>query len=135
MKLVEINWNPSARQLRQFGVICLFAFPLIGWLWNATPTILGVLTAIGLAVAATSLLVPKGVKPIFLGLSILAIPIGMVFGELAMLLIFFGLFWPIGLVFRWMRRDALQLHFDRNAETYWRRKKQPPNATSYYRQF
>jgi hypothetical protein len=135
MKLVEINWNPSVRQLRQFGVICLFALPLIGWTWNATPTTLGVLVAIGLIVAAASLRIPKAIKPVFLGLCIVAMPIGMVIGELAMLLIFFGVFLPIGLVFRARRRDALQLHFDRNAHTYWQPKKQPASANSYYRRF
>ena len=71
MKLVEIQWNPSARQLRQFGVVCLFVLPLIGWMWHATPTTIGMLGAAGLVVGVTSLLFPKAVKPVFIGLSIL----------------------------------------------------------------
>ena len=135
MKLVEINWNPSARQLRQFGVICLFAIPLIGWMWNASLNLIAVLLAIGLAIAVLSLLIPKAVKPLFLGLSIIAIPIGMIVGELAMLLIFFGVFLPIGLVFRLQRRDSLQRQFDRNADTYWQAKERPASTVDYYRQF
>ena len=34
MKLVEINWNPTDRQLRQFGMIALVALPALGWLWS-----------------------------------------------------------------------------------------------------
>lgn len=135
MKLVELNWTPSNRQLRQFGILCLFALPLIGWLWGASPTAIGVLTVIGMITAAVSLLAPTAVKPLFLGLSIIAIPIGMVVGELAMLMIFLGVFLPIGLVFRMMRRDALALQFNRSSETYWQPKKQAQSTTSYYRQF
>jgi len=134
MKLVEINWNPSARQLRQFGVICLFALPIIGWMWNATPTTLGMLFAVGLVIAATSLLVPTAVKTVFLALCVVALPIGMIVGELAILSIFFGVFLPLGLLFQLARRDALHLNFDRNADTYWQSKTKPSGARSYYRQ-
>ena len=30
MSLIEINWSPSLKQLRQFGVLCLVALPLLG---------------------------------------------------------------------------------------------------------
>ena len=39
MKLIEINWQPTDRQLRQFGVICLVALPALGWLWGGGTTI------------------------------------------------------------------------------------------------
>ena len=67
MKLVAINWNPSDRQLRQFGVMCLVVLPLLGWLWTATSTTLAVLTAVGLVIAATSLWAPQATKPLFFG--------------------------------------------------------------------
>jgi hypothetical protein len=34
MKLVEINWKPSDRQLRQFGWMALAGLPLAGWLFT-----------------------------------------------------------------------------------------------------
>ena len=76
----------------------------------------------------------RRIKALFLALAIVATPIGMVVGELALLLIYFGCFLPIGLVFRLFRRDALQLTIDRQAESYWERKRQPRSAASYYRQ-
>jgi hypothetical protein len=135
MKLVEINWHPSPRQLRQFGGICLVALPLIGWFWDASLPVLGILALMGLAVAVASWLIPQSVKLLFLGLSIVAIPIGLVVGELAMLAIFFLVFLPIGIVFQLLKRDALQVRFDRNSETYWQPKKQPKDVANYYRQF
>jgi hypothetical protein len=134
MKLVEINWSPTDRQLRQFGIICLFALPLVGWFWGGGLTIVGWLGATGLACAFAGLVLPKALKPAFLALMIVATPIGIVIGELAMLLIYAGVFLPIGIVFRCARRDALQLKADRRATTYWRVKSQPGSVTSYYRQ-
>ena len=33
MKLVEVNWSPTDRQLRQFGTAALIALPLAAWWW------------------------------------------------------------------------------------------------------
>jgi hypothetical protein len=86
------------------------------------------------ALAITGMVLPTVLKPVFLALTIVAIPIGMVIGEVAMLMIFFGVFLPFGLVFRFVQRDALQLRLDRNRDSYWDAKKQPANTASYYRQ-
>ena len=133
MRLIEINWNPSNRQLRQFGVVCLFALPLLGWLWGGGPTVV-IAAAAGLLLAVAGMARPKMVKPAFLALTLVAAPVGIVIGEAAMLSIYFGVFLPIGLVFRMMNRDGLQLKFDRRAKTYWQPRKQPRDAASYFRQ-
>jgi len=52
----------------------------------------------------------------------------------SVLIIYFGVFLPFGLVFRLLRRDALQLELDRDRDSYWEPKKQPTSAASYYRQ-
>ena len=136
MKLVKINWNPSDRQLRQFALIALAALPLLGWLWSAgNLTVTWVAAVVGAALAALGLLCPRVIKPVFLALSLLAVPIGMVVSEVALALVFYGLLLPMGIVFRFIGRDALQLKFNRQARTYWQRKKQPADAASYLRQW
>ena len=134
MKLIEINWQPTDRQLRQFGIICLVALPAIGWFWGAGPQLITGLAIAGGVLALAGLVAPRLLKPVFLGLSILVMPIGLVIGELAMVLIYFGVFLPIGLVFRVVRRDALHLKCDRNQPSYWKPKQQPASVASYYRQ-
>ena len=64
-----------------------------------------------------------------------AAPIGMVVGEIAMLLIFLGVFLPISLIFRLIKRDALRLKVDKNATTYWQPKSEPKQVSSYYRRY
>lgn len=136
MKLVDINWSPTTRQLRQFGGISLLALPLLGWFWSGGHlATTAVLAAIGATLCAASWVAPRAVKPVFLGFSLLAIPLGFVIGEIALLLIYFGLFLPMALCFRLMRRDALQRTIDRRARSYWQPKPQPAGPASYYRQF
>jgi hypothetical protein len=134
MPLFELNRRPTPRQLRQFGLVCLVALPLAGWLWGGGQMTIGVLAGIGLALAACGLAVPRALLPVFVGISVITIPIGLVAGELALLLIYFGLFLPLGLVFRLLGRDPLERTLDRSAATYWRSRKQPESAARYYRQ-
>ena len=134
MKLIEINWHPSGRQLRQFGIICLVVLPLLGWLWGGSVLVVSLLGVIGLGLAFAGIVFPKALLPVFVALTVVTAPIGMVIGELAMLMIYFGVFLPMGLLFRFSRRDALQLKLNRNSRTYWQPKKQPRGAESYYRQ-
>ena len=135
MKSVEVNWNPTRRQLKQFGVICLAVLPFVAWMWGAAATTIGYFAAVGLVVAVLSFVFPAAAKWIFVALSLIAIPIGLVLGEVAMLVMYFGVFLPIGLIFRLMRRDALGHRRPPSAETYWQPKKQPSHVSSYYRQF
>ncbi len=135
MKLVEMNWSPTDRQLRQFGMIALVALPALGWLWSGgNLAAIAVTAATGAALAVVGWVYPRGLKPVFIGLTLVTIPIGMVIGELAMAVVFFGLIVPIGLFFRLVGRDALQRKLDREAGSYWQPKKQPRDASAYLRQ-
>jgi hypothetical protein len=135
MKIVEVNWTPTARQLRQFGLLCLVGFPLLGWIWSAGAQAIIWLAGIGFGLAVTGLIAPMALKPVFIGLTLIALPIGMVVSEVVMMLIYFGVFLPIGLCFKLMKRDALKRSLDRNCRSYWEVKKAPKNAGSYYRQW
>ena len=134
MAIVEMQWNPTTRQLRQFGIACAVVLPLIGLVWRFDVDTISVLTGIGVVLAAVGWVAPAALKPLFLVLSIAAIPLGFVVGEVALMLVYFLVFVPIGLVFRLRRRDALQIAPDRSADSYWAPKKQPRNVASYYRQ-
>jgi hypothetical protein len=143
MKLIDFNWNPTDRQIKQFGVACLVVLPLVGWMATGKPTtlakanlpVLGGLIGLGLLLAVVSLVRPQALKLLFVGASLVAFPIGLVVGELVMLLMFLLVFTPMALMFRVIGRDALQRKIDRNAKSYWQPKAQPRDASSYYRQF
>ena len=132
--VIRINWNPTNRQLRQFGVICSVALPAIGWLWGGGPKTISGLLAIGCVLAVIGCFFPRALRIPFLSLTVAATPLGLIIGELAMLLIYFGVFLPIGLCFRLLGRDALQLKMGRSQTTYWQARKPAGGPESYYRQ-
>lgn len=134
MKLVQINWSPDRRQLRQFGLFSLVALPGLGWLWNAPVPVMNGLLAAGIAAALVAVFKPQWLKLPFIGLSLITIPIGLVVSELTLLMMFLGVFLPIGMVFRMVRRDSLQLRAVSTA-SYWRPKARPSGAASYYKQW
>jgi len=135
MAMIELNWHPTSRQLRQFGGLCLVLLPLVAWFWSASQPVVIALAGIGLLIFMTAWLHPKAISPLFVGLMLVTVPIGVVLGELAMLLIYLLVFLPIGIGFRLLRRDRLQLKLDRAAASYWQPKRPPRSVASYYRQF
>ena len=50
-------------------------------------------------------------------------------------MMFFGLFTPIGLVFRLIGRDPLQRARRAGVESYWAPKPAPADVRSYFKQF
>ena len=135
MSLIEANWNPTTRQLQQFGALCMIALPAVTWFWfpEKTQVITGAAIA-GVVAAVTGFVYPKAMLPLFVALMIVATPIGMVVGELAMLAIYYSVFLPIGLLFRVMNRDRLDRSFLPDTESYWSPKQKPKSLSSYYRQ-
>ena len=134
MPLIAINWNPSTRQLTQFGLLSFFVLPLIGWMTHGGPRVVVALGVIGCICAALSLLIPSALKPVFIAISVMTAPIGIVMSEVALLLIFFCVFVPIGLVLRLFRIDPLRRKFERDSSTYWETKRAPREVASYFRQ-
>lgn len=134
MKLIQVNWSPSDRQLRQFGFAAALALPGLAWMWSLPQSGFITMAIVGAVCAALALIRPRLLKPVFLGLSVVTVPIGLVVSQIALLAMFLFVFLPIGLAFRLLRRDALQLH-PASVATYWKPKPQPQSAASYYRQW
>jgi hypothetical protein len=145
MKMVAVNWRPKDRQLRQFGLAALVLLPLGGWLLLGRPQILqanpivqlilGGLLVLGSVFAILAVMRPQALRGVFIGFSLVTMPIGMVVGEAALLLIYFAVLFPIAMLLRLLGRDALQRRLDRGTTSYWQDKTQPANAREYFRQF
>ena len=144
MAAVELNFDPSSKQLRQFGFIGMCALPLLGWLiagkplpatWEAADTqTVGIFAGIGLVLGVLAIVQPNLLKWVFVAASVITFPIGFVLGEIVMFTIYLIAFAPMALLFRVIGRDALQRNIQRNTDSYWQDKEQPRGAASYYRQ-
>jgi hypothetical protein len=121
--MIKFNFNPPERQLAQFGVFSLFGFPLIGALatykFGAPSWVFYGLVGLGVLAFVLSRIDAKLVKPLFVGLMILATPIGFVISMALMVLIYYGLFLPVGLLFRLFGRDPLAKYPDPKVKSYW----------------
>lgn len=144
MAVVDLNLNPSPKQLRQFGLIGLVVLPLFGWLFAGKPLpgafeprqlqIHGWFIAAGVALGGFALIRPTLLKWLFVAACVVTFPIGLVLGEVIMATIYMLVFLPVGLFFRITGRDALERDIQKQRDSYWQPKKQPKNAASYFRQ-
>lgn len=146
-KMIEINWQPDDKTLRQFGWIAFVGFSLIALLaWKewlvfsfglgaARTAVASTFAGLGVVSALFSLVAPKANKPIFLGLTLLSYPIGFVLSYVIMGFLFYGLITPLGLVFRLIGKDPLNRRFEPQAATYWSEPRPRRGKDSYFRQF
>ncbi|MCC7335281.1 MAG: hypothetical protein IT422_09295 [Pirellulaceae bacterium] len=134
MSLVQANWQPTHRQLRQFGLLCALALPCVAWLWSLSASWFAGLSAAGVLLALLSWYLPVAVAPLFIGVMLITLPIGLVVSEIVLLLVYALVFVPIGVAFRCLGRDRLERRIDRSRDSYWEPKLRPRSLASYYRQ-
>ena len=145
MSLVEVKWAPKDKVLRQFGWICLVGFPLIAWLFSGRPwpnamttgqsRFLIIMAIIGAVLAVIGTARPQALKWVYIGLTLITIPIGLVIGEVMFATMFFLIFTPVALFFKLTGRDVLHRRFDKAKASYWEPKVQPADARRYFRQY
>jgi len=139
MSVVQINKNPTRRELNQFGFIWLGFLVLFGavayfkfdsplaarWLWVAS-----------VLVPVIGWLVPAFMRLVFLGMSYLAWPIGFVVSHVVLAVVYYLVLTPIGLLTRLFGYDSMKKKFDRDAESYWiDRSAEAVDPKRYFRQF
>jgi len=147
MALIKLNIKPTDRELRQFGFIALGAFGLLGallfWrlvpLWRlfgaAAPTAAYAVWAVGALSALLSIVAPKLNRPLYVGLSVLAYPIGFVMSYVILGAFFFLVVTPLGLIFRLTGRDPLRRRLDAGAHSYWIKNKAAKKPARYFSPF
>ncbi len=145
--MIKIDWQPDSSTLRTFGWTGLVAFPLLGLMaWNqwlafaplpdgATQPMAYVLFGFGALCGILAVAAPLLLKPLFLGLSLIAVPIGFVLTYTLLTLIFFLIVTPTAILFRIVGRDALHRKIDKSATSYWTPHKAPKDVKRYFRQY
>ena len=148
MALMEIDWNPDRGKLRGFGWICLVAFGVFGtWIYfrhsiaflsfsvrSATNVAYVLWTLAGLC-AVLAGAAPLALKPLYVGLTAITLPIGFVVSYVMLGMLFYLVITPVGLVMRLFGRDPLCRTLEPAAKTYWVRRNPTSDVRRYYRQF
>jgi hypothetical protein len=136
MRWSDIPRHPTTGTLRGFAAIWLVWFAGLGaaaWFVRDDRTTALGLWALALGVGPLGLAAPSLVRPVFVGAMVVTFPIGWVVSHLLLGAVFYGLFAPLGLLFRLIGRDALGLRRSA-AESYWRPKPAAEDLRSYFRQ-
>ncbi len=139
MSLIEINWNPNRKELRNFAIVALIASGLISVLLYVIKGLgiqwLAIICAVGIITFLSSFICIKITRVIYLGLILVTLPIGCVVSFILLAAFYFLLLTPLGLFFRLIGRDPLCRRFDPNVKSYWSRWKPPKNLSRYFQQF
>ncbi len=147
MPLVVVDKNPSDKALRTFGIAALVAFGALGavcffrgglpfWKFpGAAKSVAAILWTVGGVAGLCAFVAPKANRLLYLGLTYLTLPIGLVLSFVIVGVLFYGVMTPIGLFFRLIGRDALDRRFDRAATSYWQPCAAPKSVARYFRQF
>lgn len=137
--MLEINWQPSQRDLKQFAGIWLpLAIAMLGamlWYKGGYHTAAMILWGVGAVVSVLSWVFPPVAKAVFVGWMVAAYPIGWTVSHLLMGLIYFGLITPMGLAMRLFGRDAMGRKWHRDATTYWTPHETTTDPKRYFRQY
>ena len=146
-KLVEINFNPDTKTLRQFGVIAFVGFGLLAalayyeklifsfGLGEARMPVVMTFVALGTIAALFSLVAPRANRLLYVGLTLLAFPIGFVLSYVIMGTLFFLIIGPIAVLFRLFGQDPMRRDYDSNASSYWSEARPPRDKESYFHQY
>ena len=138
MALIDINQDPTPRELKIFGVLFAAFFALVGGLvwWQSGSRTAGLIVwaAAGLVLLVFVLVAPTR-RPIYLAWSYVLYPVGYLVTLVLMGVVYYLVITPTGLLLRLFGRDPLSRKFLPGAASYWIRRKEDANLDRYFRQF
>lgn len=133
--LSELPLKPTSRVLRQFAAGWLVCFLGLAFKFGLMKHSHAgeILAWISLA-GILGLMAPRVLHWPFVVMTIAAFPIGWVVTQLVLALMFYCVLSPLAMVFRWRRRDMLQLRqHERN--TLWVARDEQPPPEKYLKQY
>lgn len=146
-RLVEIDFNPETKTLRQFGAIAFVGFGALAalayyeklvfafGLGDARLAVAASLAALGLLALVLGLVAPRANRLLYVGLSLLAFPIGFVLSYVIMGALYFLIIGPIAIALRLAGRDPMRRARDPQAASYWTPARPARDKESYFHQY
>lgn len=130
----------NRHELRKFGFsigILLFGVTgLIYWRAGGSSGALWLTAVAGGVLMAGAALAPQVLRPLYLGWMAVAVLLGAIATRLILLLLFFLVFAPVGLVLKSLGKDPLKRAIDRQCDSYWLdRASSDDSATQAEKQF
>lgn len=133
--MIAADWTPTSRKLRQFSAMLVVVVIALAIIYRdaagavRAPVLVGILVALGLL----GLVWPVVVRPAYVVMTVVTLPIGWALSHVLLRVVYYGVFSPLAAVFRLAGRDALLLR-RRERSTYWEPFQQGSDIESYFRQ-
>jgi len=136
--MIDLDLKPDRKKLRSFAWISVAVFGSIAGLafwktgldWRSYGA--GAIAAYSLICAVAT---PSFIRPLYIGLTLLAFPIGWVVSNVVMTLLYYCLFFPIGLLKNLFSKDSMRRPFNDSSESFWNDCRKPKSLKDYYNQF
>ena len=146
MAIVDINWNPTRKELRWFAGLLIIFCGIVAWMVNESSqpiaSTLRVISPFAVAIAVagavigiTGLARPDWVRFVYVAWMVAVSPIAFVVSNLIVAIVFYLVVAPIGFAMKLVRRDALHLEFRDETTSYWQEKQMPKDPRRYFRQY
>ena len=138
MAVIDINHNPSRRELIYFGLLLVVFFGLVGALvlWRAqSPSAARIIWSLGALLGSVYFAIHPLRRPLYIGWMSVAYPIGWTTSHLILGIIFFLVLMPIGVLLRLWGYDPMQRQFEPEVSSYWVSYTPHDDTARYFRQF
>ncbi len=132
--MVNINWKPSTKELRKFGLVTMFGFVCISLLCIGFKGFRGIgfyFAIAGAVLGATTAVLPKLMKWFYILWMGIAFVLGNIISRIIMAVIFYIVCTIISLLMRLTGRDRLMLK-KQEAASYWKKCAEIKNDKELY---
>ena len=136
--MIHIERHPSRTQLLIFELLWMVFFGFWGVLswWKAGMNgNAAVFLAIAFIIPIAGTVWPEVLRRVYVSAEYVTFPIGMIISSVVLMIIYYMIFTPIGMVLRLAGYDPMQRRFDRVAGTYWLSRKPHSETERYFKQF
>jgi hypothetical protein len=136
--MIQINWHPSARDLRIFAMGQIVVAAVVTTeiaRRGGSPILVAVIPGISSIIGLVGLIQPTRVRRIYVAWMIAVFPIGWFVSHLLLAAVFVLVVIPLGFLLRCLGLDPLERRFDTNRRSYWNLRGPTPPATRYFRPF
>src|SRR5262245_894193 len=135
--MIEINRNPSRRDLRLFSGVWTPLFTALAGVvsyWRGDMQLATTIWIVGGAASLVGLASVSAARWIYLALSYATFPIGFVVSYVVLALVFYAIVTPFGLVMRAAGRDVLRLRRPADG-SLWIPRREFDDVQRHFRQF
>jgi hypothetical protein len=135
MSLPPVLFRPTTAVLRQFAALAalLLAVLAVRQYVHGHMVAACIFGGLTLLVGLLGLRAPLALRPVFVGLIGLSYPLNWLVTHLVLACLFYGVFTPVGLVFRLLGRDILGRRFRPDRDTYWLSRPATDDTRGYFR--